>query len=445
MKTYSYIVTGPSIILFVKGKNYTVKKTDEKFLTVLEAINQNKSDDEVINLLAKPTVSKDFNVQENTYKGNPLHPVLVAKLDSLIREGIPAKHLEKFFENLSLNPSSTSIAECYDFLSYKELPITEDGCFLAYKGIDDNDFSVTGNLNTKVLQGEVNSSGKIKNTVGSVIKVERNQVDDDRSRGCSFGLHVGSLNYAAGFGSKVVVVKVNPAHVVSVPSDCSNQKCRVSEYEVVANFEGEILAPVVSAKGEEIVKDELWRSVVSSVERYIAWLSTGRKVKMKLVDFFANFRKAASFDSKLVETLEKYNDLTLQVILFNELGYAKTPEKELWMDNGGPDEDANFDSIDDEDEDEDYDPFEDEEDEEDDDDDYFDDDDFDDNGKSHEDQIVEYFRETDGTQSLFMLIEDVNNLFEEDFDQNRFLKFLAEKSVAYELAFGGNELTIKFV
>ena len=43
----------------------------------------------------------------------------------------------------------------------------------------------------------------------------------------------------------MVVVKVNPKDVVSVPDDCSCQKCRVASYTVVSEYTEEISATAV--------------------------------------------------------------------------------------------------------------------------------------------------------------------------------------------------------
>jgi hypothetical protein len=61
------------------------------------------------------------------------------------------------------------------------------------------------------------------------------------------------LDYVASYGSvnsgdRIVIVKVNPADVVSVPKDCSYQKVRTCRYEVVGEYEGELLKPLYSAE-----------------------------------------------------------------------------------------------------------------------------------------------------------------------------------------------------
>jgi hypothetical protein len=61
------------------------------------------------------------------------------------------------------------------------------------------------------------------------------------------------LEYVEGYGSggHVLVVKVNPEHVVSVPSDHDCTKVRCCEYEVLSEFKGELKSPVYSPDGSE--------------------------------------------------------------------------------------------------------------------------------------------------------------------------------------------------
>jgi len=85
-------------------------------------------------------------------------------------------------------------------------------------------------------------SGKIDNSIGKTIKFPRNKVDDNRENQCSWGLHVGSLDYVVDYCTeRVVLVKVNPRDVVSVPKDHDAQKCRVCEYTVLSEYDGELV------------------------------------------------------------------------------------------------------------------------------------------------------------------------------------------------------------
>ena len=138
-----------------------------------------------------------------------------------------------------VNPSSNSIEELYTFLGYRSLPITPDGKVLGYKGVQENFYSTTGNADTVVVQGTTNENHQIFNGVGETIEVQRRCVDDNKDNHCSHGLHIGSFDYAEGWSGcdgKLLLVEFDPQDAVSVPTDCSFQKLRVSKYKVVADL-----------------------------------------------------------------------------------------------------------------------------------------------------------------------------------------------------------------
>jgi uncharacterized protein YpiB (UPF0302 family) len=161
---------------------------------------------------------RDDNVY---YKGKIVRSVLAQRIISMAREGFEAAPLLLFLENLMLNPSNRAVEELYGFLEASSLPITDDGCFLAYKSVRQDYMD--------------HHSGTMDNSVGSVVSMERNKVDEDKDRTCSYGLHFAAHEYAAGFGSsgRMVVLKINPRDVVAIPSDYANQKGRCASYEVI--------------------------------------------------------------------------------------------------------------------------------------------------------------------------------------------------------------------
>ena len=169
-----------------------------------------------------------------------------------MREGLPFEPLTKLFDNLMKNISYQTRTQLYDFLEHKNLPITEDGCFLAYKAVNSNYMDkYTGTMN---------------NSVGETVSIDRGKVDDNRDKGCSAGLHCGALDYVRDYGSEdsgdhIMIVKVNPMDAVSVPHDCQHQKLRVCQYEVVAEMEwsDQLRKPLYSSDGQEyqsFVQDE---------------------------------------------------------------------------------------------------------------------------------------------------------------------------------------------
>lgn len=173
------------------------------------------------------------------YEGDEVHGSISKRILEFMSKGLPFQPLVNFLNNLMENPSMQSQKELYDFLEHEHLPITEDGHFLAYKAVR-NDF-------------KDKYRGVFDNSVGQVVKMQRAKVDDDRARGCSDGLHAGALNYVAGYGSvesgdRIVIVKINPRDVVSVPTDCNCEKLRTCRYEVVGEYKGELLKPLYSSE-----------------------------------------------------------------------------------------------------------------------------------------------------------------------------------------------------
>ena len=178
-----------------------------------------------------------FEVKGNSvyYKGEVVHGYLFERIIYFMREGLPYKHLIAFANNLFANPSARARNELFTFLSHKNMPITEDGCFLAYKGVRADFYSITGG-EIKLLQGKTDEAGRIYNAPGQIVECERADVDDDATRTCSKGIHAGSIKYATDFAGSdgvVVIVKINPKDAVAVPTDCNGQKLRTCAYTVL--------------------------------------------------------------------------------------------------------------------------------------------------------------------------------------------------------------------
>lgn len=258
-----YIINKEAIVVFHNGSPVRVEKTDKRYPLIIEVFDlpEDEQDDALQTALEPQKAAAiaingvdGFEVVDGSvwYDGEKLPKVLSDKVISIAAEGLPLENFELFWERLSNNPSSSSVTELLDFLEYKELPITEDGCFLAYKAVNSDYYSCHGNPDTKVIQGTVDDSGRIYNGVGEVIEVRRRDVNDDRNVHCSWGLHVGSLDYARSFGETLLIVKVDPSDVVSVPTDCACQKCRVSKYKVIGDFVEEIVTPVTDASGDTV-------------------------------------------------------------------------------------------------------------------------------------------------------------------------------------------------
>ena len=233
-----------SLTAVIGNKVYTVASDHPNWKSILDAIEKGK-ERLVIELMDIPRGIqgwfKEGNVMvqngEVFYGTRKLGGVVVDRILNFMSNGLPYKPMVKFINKLMSNPSNRSTEELYTFLEHKNLPITEEGNFLAYKGLTETFYSCTSGK-IVLLQGKVNEAGQIFNGIGETIETVRNEVDDNKENHCSHGLHAGSMEYAKGFSrGKLVIVEIDPKDVVSIPSDCECQKLRTCKYKVIGEFE----------------------------------------------------------------------------------------------------------------------------------------------------------------------------------------------------------------
>ena len=246
MNKPAYIVTENAITVIWEGKPYTVNKDNPNYQGLRNALFQGDYTKLGDFLDIKRKIADFFHgnikiVDEQVYYcSHLLHGVVIEKLLEFLRAGMDdAKPILNFIEKLMTNPSKNSVDQLYTFLSYKSLPLTAEGNVIAYKGVRDDYFSKNGNTNTIVIKGIVDDNGHISNKVGCVIEVARNNVDDNKDNHCSYGLHVGSYDYARDWASsdgRIMMVEFDPADAVSVPTDYSFQKLRVCRYKVIGEI-----------------------------------------------------------------------------------------------------------------------------------------------------------------------------------------------------------------
>ena len=227
-----YVLTDHSLTVVLEGKPYTMSVDAPNFPQAKQALIEKRWDD-LPNLFDMARAIEDYAdgnvaIRNNTvyYKDEEIHGHVVDRLLDFMQQQLPYEPIVKFIGKLQDNPSRRSVEQLYTFLEHKNMPLTPDGNFLAYKGVNE-DFTD-------------HYSGKFDNSVGQTLEMQRNAVCDDSDIGCSYGFHAGSHNYAKGYasgGGHLMIVEINPADVVSVPKDCDCQKLRTSKYKVVALHE----------------------------------------------------------------------------------------------------------------------------------------------------------------------------------------------------------------
>lgn len=241
----SYLFTDQSVTVNFKDTNgyktKTFANTTPEYTEVKQAIVNNKLD-ELPSIVhgAQQKLEKAFEKFPERYLktengvvfigGKEVPPDLSKRILQYAEANLPYAPLVKFWRNLQKNPSYRAVQGLFRFLSANHFPITSDGCFVGYKGVR-ADFTDC-------------HTGKMDNSVGKVVRMPRNMVNEDPTQLCSYGLHVGSYHLAHGtYGGSVrgvtLEVVVNPKDVVAVPYYETDEKMRVCEYKVVGVSEGE--------------------------------------------------------------------------------------------------------------------------------------------------------------------------------------------------------------
>lgn len=256
------IKTNGAITLYLNGECLTVAIDHPNYNKVIDALKRGEFD-KIENLVNVAKAVTSFARGQITINNGQiffgtfaLHNTLTERIIKMMNEGYKFDHMVRFLENLLNNPSNRAVNETYRFLENYGLPITDDGCFLAYKAVRNNYKDIY--------------SGKLDNSVGKTVSMPRNMVDEVYERDCSSGLHVGALDYVVQYGhfskggtvrsdgNRLLIVKVNPKDVVSVPKFESHPKMRVSEYVVVSEIKDivkELDKVVYTSKAEALAPD----------------------------------------------------------------------------------------------------------------------------------------------------------------------------------------------
>jgi hypothetical protein len=240
--TLSYIISGQGVITTIlDGKTGQIHPRSPFYDEILVAV---KARDEVkyrelssikkrLEFVSKARIS--FVGGAFTLDGKAMHNAMTKRFVRLVEDGHDMEPFMAFIKNCLLNPRQEAIEELYLFLEANDLPLTDDGCFLAYRRVYKDYLSIHANPD----------GTRNRNMVGDIVTKDRNECNPDRTQTCEKGLHMAGLSYLPHYGSssngdKTMIAKINPADVVSVPLDYNNQKLRCCKYEVVAeHFDGD--------------------------------------------------------------------------------------------------------------------------------------------------------------------------------------------------------------
>lgn len=226
MRIYHIIDIEKTLTLILNARPYTVFPSHSRYMDIVNMLDTNEPDVEKILEWVDPKIAiqkfigSDIEIHgaEVFFNGEPVHNVVVDRIIAFNEQKLPVEPLVRFLQNLLQNPSYRAREQLYRFLEHNKMPITSDGCFMAYKAVRKD--------------GLDHHSQTIMHTIGEPIIMPRHLVNDDPNITCSSGLHCCAWSYIPSYygSGRILLMKVNPRDVVSVPTDYNNAKMRVCEY-----------------------------------------------------------------------------------------------------------------------------------------------------------------------------------------------------------------------
>jgi hypothetical protein len=229
------------MVAVVDSESYHISKEHCMYDKIYDAYVNDNADDFVNFCNVDNAIvgnCNDFEIENEAilYKGKKLNNAIGNTIKEMIKRGLDIDPMLRFLDRTIESNSKRVIDELFNFIESCNLSITEDGCFLAYK-------TVTKDYKDKY-------SKTYDNHVGVTNSMPKCEVDDDCTRVCSDGFHVGGLNYSGPNGwytsseDRVMICKIAPENVVSVPKDHNFQKLRCCEYTVVGEYKLPLMSTV---------------------------------------------------------------------------------------------------------------------------------------------------------------------------------------------------------
>ena len=322
MAMLSYVVSGKNIFISVNGKSKLISSADKNYDKVLEMIKMNAPVEEYEKLFNNSEEIKkqcerafksvdgvEFNTDTICIDGTPVYGALCDYIKMLFKKELPLKPVANFVRKLRKNPSYRIREQLWGFISASlddgGFTLDSEGNIIAYKVVS-NDY-------------KDKRTGKNDNRIGSVVTMDRKDVDDNPENTCSTGLHFCAYSYVkdfCGIGDHLMLVKVSPEDVVSIPTDYGFAKARCCKYEVIEEVEKPLNKPLYDNADEKDLHEQFcfeclhtmsYKEIVDFYKEYVnsEFYHNGKLVKYHLGYTFEEY-----FDAIMKDYEGEYDILT---------------------------------------------------------------------------------------------------------------------------------------
>ena len=232
------------VTAFIDGQVYTITNQRPQFDTILDKLragdNSVVGDFDAANFAQKAfhKVTDRVNIRNGVVylDDKPVNNTIASVIMDYLSEGNDnALPLVRFMERLEANPSHRSRDQFWRFIQANGIHVDDEGYAVMYKGVNrtETEGVYKSSGHGRAFVNGVEQNGQIHTKAGDVVTMPRREISDDPTVACHAGLHCGARSYAESFASVLITVRVDPADVVSVPVDSSDQKVRVERYEIM--------------------------------------------------------------------------------------------------------------------------------------------------------------------------------------------------------------------
>lgn len=282
----AFIITADGISGMAMGKPFAAVKTHPNYDAIIRAVKDKLWDTvhDLVNIsraIEKQVIrTSKMDVRVKVcpeagvilFDGLEIRNSLVDRIIKMLADGFDVTPMTEFLTNcMELNKQVAD--RIFDWIEAGCMPITEDGCFLAYKRVN---FDYTSFYD-----------GKTMNPVGGHVILPRAMCDDNQHNTCSAGLHFCSQGYLPSYhggGGRILVLKVNPRDVVAIPVEYGTAKGRACRYEVISELEEAPRAraefPETSAMPQPVVETkniaEAAKATTSFMYGYVSGFAAGK-------------------------------------------------------------------------------------------------------------------------------------------------------------------------
>lgn len=233
----SYIFTLDGLSIVANGKHYVVTKTHRNYDAIKNAMRAKDFDsvEGLINVAAAlvdyaqgTKIEVDAEAGVVLYNGTEVDDVIADHILEMLADDFDIMPMVKLLGRIMSNPSERARKETYGWIRHNGMTITEEGFIVAWKRVKDDFTSFYDN--------------KTMHTVGERTVLDRSQCDQDSTNTCSRGLHFCSHAYLPQYMSgrgQVLMLELDPADIVAIPTDYQFSKGRACGYKVVDALNGD--------------------------------------------------------------------------------------------------------------------------------------------------------------------------------------------------------------